>query len=215
MSSALPQNGPVLVLDAASPIIFVGLWRDGAWLTTRSVEAAALDALFEAVEDCLDEADCHLSELAAFVYDEGPGSVLGIRVTAMALRSWKALPELKKTPVFAYRSLEMLAAQIAEGESVKVFRIIADYRKDAWLSLLVPDGEIDIVSHDAIEQGMPLYYLKQRKAWSKPPVGAIEVALELLAYPELLCGSEICRLVESPGVFTVRVVEYKRWEPSA
>lgn len=212
MSDALPAGKPVLVMDAACPHVFVGLWQSGAWQATAAATEPALDALFGLVEHCLDETDCHLREVSAFVYDEGPGSVLGIRVAAMALRTWQAMPELNTKPVFAYRSLELLAAQITLVRSGP-FQIIADYRKDAWLSLLSQGGEIRTVADAELDSDQPLYYLRQRKAWRQPPARAVEVTLNLLETPQLLCDEKLLRKTESPGVFAVQPVEYKRWQP--
>ncbi len=212
MSKPLPSGGPILVLDAACPGVFAGLWQDSAWLVSRSVKTPALDSLFGLVEECLDATDTHLEELAGFAYDEGPGSVLGIRVTAMALRIWRAMPALKSKPVFAYRSLELLAAQLADDRAGENFVILADYRKDAWITLR-SGGDIAVVADADISPELPLYYLRQRKAWRSPPERAVEVTLDLSADAQLLCDEKQLRAVEQPGVYTVKPVEYKRWQP--
>jgi tRNA threonylcarbamoyladenosine biosynthesis protein TsaB len=117
----LAEHSPLLVLDAASARVQVG------WIVRG--EPARWDASGEeagcALFRCMEGVGAEPSRAAAFVFCEGPGSVLGVRTAAIAIRSWCAL---RPRPVFAFRSLALVAEVLAlEGESV-----IADARRDSW-----------------------------------------------------------------------------------
>src|SRR5690606_7730550 len=97
------------------------------WLGTEdpprwcSVEEDAGTGIFRVLE----RLGAHLEQANAFIYCEGPGSILGIRTSAVAIRTWQVL---RSRPVFAYRSLELLAlAKARPGLTV-----IADARRQHW-----------------------------------------------------------------------------------
>ena len=51
------------------------------------------------VFECLDELGADIGSVRAFAFCEGPGSILGIRTSAMALRAWNVL---RPRPMFGY-----------------------------------------------------------------------------------------------------------------
>jgi tRNA threonylcarbamoyladenosine biosynthesis protein TsaB len=117
----LREHAPLLLLDAASLRIQAGvLAADGSsrW-ATREDEAGI------AVFRCVEQLDIDLASIGAFVFCEGPGSILGIRTVAMAIRTWQTL---KPRPAFAYGSLAMVANAIGKTEVT----VIADARRDTW-----------------------------------------------------------------------------------
>src|SRR5689334_6109232 len=90
-------HAPLLFLDAASSRVQVGVWnRDGAGAWQTSEEEAGTG-----VFRCVGQLGCNVAEAGAFVFSDGPGSILGVRTVAMALRTWTLL---KPRPVFAYSS---------------------------------------------------------------------------------------------------------------
>jgi tRNA threonylcarbamoyladenosine biosynthesis protein TsaB len=80
---------------------------------------------------------CDVLRAGCFVFCAGPGSLLGIRTTAVLLRTWTTL---KPRPCFSYQSLEM----VARGPQASGMAVIADARRDSW----------HLVARDA--QGTPL-----------------------------------------------------------
>lgn len=84
--------------------------------------------MFEALQRLSgDEAEAArmVQEAGAFVFCAAPGSILGIRTCAMAIRMWTAL---RARPVCTYHALELLAA--ARGKADEAF--IADARRGRW-----------------------------------------------------------------------------------
>lgn len=117
----LGAHAPVLLLDAASARVQVGwLTADHAARWETSSEEAGV-GVFQGLE----RLGIRTADAGAFVFCEGPGSILGIRTTAVALRAWLVL---KPRPVFAYRSLEVVAHALGRREAT----VIADARRDSW-----------------------------------------------------------------------------------
>lgn len=78
-------------------------------------------AVFKGIE----QLGVDVAQAGAFVFCDGPGSILGIRTVAMALRAWTTL---KPRPIFAYSSLALVAHALPDPEVT----VIADARRDAW-----------------------------------------------------------------------------------
>src|SRR3954468_553528 len=102
LGQILETHAPVLVLDAASTPIQAG-WLErsvGSRWQTSSLEAGI--GGFTAVETL----KVDVNQAGAFVFCEGPGSILGIRTVAMAIRTWCLL---RPRPGFAYASIALVA----------------------------------------------------------------------------------------------------------
>lgn len=136
-ANALPLDVPLLFIDASAPRVQAGVWQGGRWLAYRCMEAPALEEVFRSVSLLLKEAELRFTDLGGFIHNEGPGSILGIRLAAMALRIWALglgdLPSVGTVtapaqdtaatasatarnvalPVWAVRSLPLLAAKMA------------------------------------------------------------------------------------------------------
>lgn len=94
----LAPHFPALVIDAASACVQVGVLRADGTAAWHADTAESGVAVFRGVE----RLGVDPLAVAAFVFCDGPGSVLGIRTAAMALRTWHVL---KPRPLFAYSSL--------------------------------------------------------------------------------------------------------------
>ena len=71
-----------------------------------------------------------IGAVRAFAFCEGPGSILGIRTSAMAIRMWGAM-EIR--PMYRYQSLAVVAHVIGRP----VVTVIADARRGLWHRLLL------------------------------------------------------------------------------
>src|SRR5512133_656309 len=129
LQDILAAHSPALLLDAASSRIQVG-WLEkvagpaaspAVAMRGETSGAEATTAVFEGVS----RLGRNPSDAAAFLFCDGPGSVLGIRTVAMALRTWNVL---KPRPVFAFCSLALVAHALGRPE----LGIIADARRDSW-----------------------------------------------------------------------------------
>ena len=125
----LASHGPLLLIDAASARIQVGwLSPDLAARWSGSDEESGV-GVFRGLE----ELAVQPADAGAFVFCDGPGSVLGIRTVAMALRAWAVL---SPRPVFAYHSLAVVAEALGRPNAT----IIADARREAWHSISPGSG---------------------------------------------------------------------------
>lgn len=110
-----PVDGPVLALDAASPVVSVAVAAGGETLATRTLELRrSSELLLRTIEEALAEAGAELAGLAGVVALRGPGSFTGLRIgLATALGFHQALG-LRST---AIETLPVIAAAMGgEGE---------------------------------------------------------------------------------------------------
>ena len=126
-----------LLIDASSPACAVValLGEDGAsWRAFETSAAPALEGIFAAAERVRPRLDA-----AGFLFCEGPGSILGIRVAAAAIRGRLALGA--RVPVLAFGSLHLAAALLLRANPrERDFTLVAESRMNAWNVLRVRDG---------------------------------------------------------------------------
>lgn len=195
----LAAHAPVLLIDAASARVQAG-WLTGPgqarWAVSdeetgiglfRSVEALGID----------------VGAAGAFVFCDGPGSVLGIRTTAMALRTWNVL---KPRPMFAYASLALVAHALGRPE----VGVIADARRDLWHHYALggklrrrPTAEL------AGELVMPANF----RHWSQPPAGLSEVPYALADLLPGIADTDLFRPTDAPDAFLHEEPSYVTWTP--
>lgn len=201
----LAVHDSLLLIDAASGVVQAGWLKHepnnppgfAARWESRAEEAGI--GLFHALEAL----SAKPADVGAFVFCDGPGSILGIRTTAVALRSWQVL---HPRPVFAFHSLDLVARALGRNEVT----VIADARRDTWHSVSidqnlrrVPTGELtgDLV--------MPENF----RHWSQLPAG---VRLTPYALSELLpraIDADLFRATDAPDAFLHEEPSYVTWTP--
>jgi tRNA threonylcarbamoyladenosine biosynthesis protein TsaB len=201
LSRILRDHSPLLLIDAASARIQVGLLDAGAparW-SSRSDEAGV--GLFE----CLDELDLEIGAMRAFAFCEGPGSILGIRTSAMALRAWNVL---RPRPTFAYIGL----AVVAESLGRPGLAIIADARRGQWHRLF-QGGELARVP--AAELSGELAMPEGLRHWDPLPAGTALTSYDLasLFASTAVADADLFRETAAPDAFLHREPEYLKWVP--
>ncbi|WP_269543099.1 hypothetical protein [Cerasicoccus fimbriatus] len=206
----LPKQ-PLLVIDAASPQCFVGLWRDSEWLATATPESPALEGIFAGIDKILCDAKLSLADLGGFVHNEGPGSILGIRLSAMAIRTWKSLPVWRDMPVWSFGSLHWVAAAY-QAEHGAAANVISEFRHGRWNLLTAGAREVVAVEDEVLASvPEPLLYYRQRKTWKPAPTHAIEYRPSLMEHPELLEAPGLLRPVAAPDVFVAEEAVFQKW----
>jgi hypothetical protein len=139
VTAAVLLNRRVLLLDACSARAQVG-WLEGdaaAW-RWAAADGPSDVALFQALE----KLEKDPASAGAFAFADSPGSILGNRIAAMAIRTWC---EMKPRPVYAYNALELLA----QGAGRSNLTWIADARRDRWHVLRVPTA-LDIANDGSL-----------------------------------------------------------------
>jgi tRNA threonylcarbamoyladenosine biosynthesis protein TsaB len=206
LREVVQQSGSVLVLDAAGAGVQAGWAAEHApsrWVSFNEEAGAAVFRALEVLEVSVDS-------VGAFVYCEGPGSILGIRTVAMALRTWRFVRE---RPLFAYRSLELLASADARPDVT----YIADARKQSWHTLrLGPDGRPGPLRRQPPDQlPGPLAMPAGFRTWSPLPAEPVEpLPYELGALWDA-CGAFpwLLRATAEPDAFQHEDPTYATWTP--
>ena len=207
---------PTLVVDGSSPSTFVGLLAArGEWLARVSRKVAPLEGLFPMVETALHSAECKLSNVNGFIYCEGPGSVLGLRICAMAIQTWGYLSK-PKAEYFHYNSLELTAALIVldETELTRAL-LISDWKKDTWHSIEINQGNVGTITsiNDQTVREWnegPLFYLPQRKGWQRAPANAITLEYSPHRLPE---ATHLLRATKTIELYASNMSVFQKWVP--
>lgn len=132
---------PCLVLDGSARAgVRVGVLSGGRWIGQGLSPDGALEGLFGCVEAALAEAGVRLADIRSFALCVGPGSVLGIRIAALAVRAWSAL---EPRPIFVWESLAGLAHSARAAGEKGPFLVAAESRLKRWHALEVAaDGSL-------------------------------------------------------------------------
>ncbi len=192
-------HAPLLVLDAASAQIQVGIWdADGPGAWHISADEAGI-GLFRGIE----KLDVRPEAIGAFVFCEGPGSTLGIRTAAMAIRTWTMLAG---RPMFSYSSLAVVAHALRRPE----LNVIADARRDSWHRFRL-GGKLERIP--TADLGGDLVMPEHFRHWSALPA---QVERTPYAVRELLAATtdvDLLRIAETPDAFLYEEPNYVTWTP--
>lgn len=206
----LASHGCILVLDAAPTRVQVGLLRVARPAIWHCAEDEAGTGIFTGTEALLRETGLKLADIGGFIFCEGPGSMLGTRTVAMALRTWSVL---KPRPAYAYQSLA-LAGRFAWTQAPRNFAVIADARRETWhVQTVGADGTMLPLRRVAAAD-LPAGELltpENFRAWAQPPRPASACGYDLARiFPSLGDGDHF-RAVNAPDAFQHEAPEYKKW----
>lgn len=209
-----PLRGPLLLLDAAGSVVQTGLWSDGRWESWRDSREEAGTSLFEGTHSILKETGRGLSELEGFLFCEGPGSMLGIRIAAMAIQGWQHLAS-KPLPVFTYDSHTLLAHILLAREEKQPFHVISDARRERWnLASVSPEGDVlplQRVSGDVLPTLEGSFFRMEEIVRNQSPVAATTIPYRLLEHASLFLRPGFLRPAERPAALLQEKPEYKKW----
>ncbi len=213
--SMAPDN-PSLVVDGSSVSTFVGLLgTDDKWVSQVCQECAPLEGLFPSVEKTLNAVQFPISEIKNFIYCEGPGSVLGLRLCAMAIHTWGCLCE-PTAHYFSYNSLELSAQLVVlDNPNMNQALLISDWKKDAWNSIVIRKGrsgcvvKMDDRAVNNWKDG-PLFYLPQRKGWQEIPEKAITLEYSPQRLPEAM---HLLKKTKKIELYTTNMNVFQKWIP--
>ena len=210
LSQLLIEHRHLLVFDAASTRLQVGLLQRDVPEIWRTTADEAGRGIFPHTEELLSQSHLRLDDIGAFVYCEGPGSMLGVRTVAMALRTWQVL---QPRPAFAYQSLAVAGHFEWLQNGGRDFAVIADARRETWHRQSVrADGglsPLQRVPGAALGDG-EFVTPENFRAWATPP-GMVKTCSYDLAkiFPALKAG-DFFRMIETPDAFQHEAPEYKK-----
>jgi tRNA threonylcarbamoyladenosine biosynthesis protein TsaB len=211
LAQLLAQHGGILAVDAASTTVQVGLLRIDQPPVWRSSPDEAGKALFALTDDVLRSAGVALADVRAFVFDAGPGSMLGVRTVAMALRTWQALAP---RPAYQFQSLALLAHELARIGQIGA--VIADARRDTWhvVEFTAPDRIAPlrrVPNAELAATTTPLWQPTAFRAWSKSPRAAQDCPFDLASLFAAHADADLFTATDTPDAFQHEAPEYKKW----
>lgn len=201
LKSLLGRHATLLLLDASSAQVQVGVWEAKGpprWASSAKESAVGL---FE----CLEQLSCDPLSPQAFAFCEGPGSILGIRTSAAAIRAWCVL---KARPVYAYIGLALVAEAIGDPE----VSVVADARRGHWHCQrlgrpLLRVARSELAGRIASPEGF--------RHWEALPEATERVSYDLeklLAQPAV-AQAALMRETAEPEAFLHQEPTYATWEP--
>ena len=203
----LAAHAPLLLLDAASTRVQVALFdTQGAARWAVADEEAGV-ALFRGIESLRVD----LAQVRGFAFCEGPGSILGIRTAAMALRTWTALAA---RPVFAFRSLELVAYDLARRSPAENFSAIADARRSMWHCVEVYAGATRPLRRvTATELTGVLFMPEHFRTWATKPAETRTTGYDLATLLPRVSEADLFRATDAPDAFLHEDPSYLTWTP--
>lgn len=197
----LAAHAPLLIVDAASARTQTGWLPNGEFAAARwaASEEETGVGLFRSIEALGVKVD----DAGAFVFCDGPGSVLGIRTCAMALRTWNVI---KPRPVFAYCSL----AVVAHALDRKEIGVVADARRELWHHYQLGGTWRRLpVTELSGELVMPEHF----RHWSPLPAGVTRTPYALADLLPRVVDAELFRETTTPDAFLHEEPSYVTWTP--
>lgn len=216
-TSLYPENlrGTFLLVDAASPLVQTALWREGEWIRWSGSREEAGRSLFAGVEEIFKTEQISLEDLNGFFFCEGPGSMLGIRIAAMAIRGWQTVTD-QPLPVFAYNSHQLLARILIADAVAPPFHVISDARRQRW-NVQSVDREKNFcpfrrLKSEELEKCDGSYFRMEETIRAEPPKPVKKVLVyNLKNHAARFLDENLLRPVENPEPFIGEAPQYQKW----
>jgi len=212
-AEALSEYRLPLLIDASSQVQ-AGIPDFKGWRSLVREEKPALESLFEAIPKSLEKIDSSASAIDAILFCEGPGSTLGLRIAATAVKT--ILRENEPSPtLFSYNALD-LAAILSNDASRP---ILAPFRKGKRL-LRIPISDSVIGSIEVLEEPISeslskeALHLPSLRSWETLPEGLDVLDYDISHIAGLAGLAQILRPTEIPEVFTPLPTEFRKWKPA-
>lgn len=129
MSEPLPA-GKWLLIDAAGPELITGLFTGDRWLASHRTTNGFIESMQPSVRTLLEASSLGLPDLAGAVCAAGPGSTLGLRLSALFLRSLLALPSLAHWECRTYSNLALAGCGLIASGEHGPFTLAAPWRRN-------------------------------------------------------------------------------------
>jgi len=208
----LAKYPTILLIDSASTSVQVGLLRRDSEPFWSAKTGEASEQLFSNVNAVLAAAGLALDAVDAFVFCDGPGSVLGIRTAAVALRTWRVLRE---RPAYAFCSLAVVTHTLVSIKDRRAFSVIADARRDTWHRIAVDaEGTISNLHRiPTIDLAGVLVMPEGFRHWTPLPASTETVPYSLATLLPPLADADLFYEAAEPDAFLHEEPVYKTWTP--
>ncbi len=122
-------SGTCLLLDAAVLPIRLALVVAGRVEATEASSEEALHGIFRASSSLLETTGLAWHKIDGFIYGSGPGTVLGLRLAAIAIEGWRGLRE-EVVPIYQYNTLQATACAHMHRTGEDSFDLLISVRRD-------------------------------------------------------------------------------------
>ena len=210
LAQLIAHHGCILVLDASSSTVQAGLLRANAAPVWHASGEESGQSLFTCTAACLKEAASTMREVKAFVFCEGPGSMLGIRTVAMAVRTWQS--EIAR-PAFRYQSLALAAHSLWSQKPGFPFAVIADARRETWHCQSVgSDGRMTVLQRLPLAAlpSLPLFTPENFRSWSILPSSVAVCSYDLQKIFSMAAEHDYFQPTDAPEAFQHEAPDYKK-----
>lgn len=215
----LTGSKALLVIDGSGSAVFAGILdADNQWLAKVEADGAPLEELFPAMEVALTESGLSLADIDGYIYCEGPGSVLGLRLCAMAIETWSRLYP-KSAQYYKYNSLQLSAQALLHTKpDLQDALIVADWKKGAWNALYIRAGHVgvtEVIDDTAlIDWEGTLYHLPQRKGWQSPPDKVHTLRYDPSMLDVLRDASGLLQMTDHIELYSSGSNIFQKWTPT-
>ncbi len=208
----LARHPSLLLIDSSSSLIQVGLFLADRAPTWESLETDAGSGIFAATETLLKRTNAAFISIDAFAFCAGPGSVLGIRTAAVAVRTWNVIRE---RPVFSFSGLELVAHAQKINRMGRNFSVIADARRATWHRVMVnTDGAMQPLHRvSATELAGDLMMPTTFRHWTPLPPGIERVPYFVSQMLAELGETSLFSENSDPDAFLHEAPDYLTWTP--
>lgn len=190
---------PAVVIDAASAVVQVGVLNPGGADVWQTSDEESGIAIFRSLERLPGNA----AGCPTLIYCQGPGSILGVRTAAMALRTLEVLSPRR---FFAYSSLALVAHALGRAD----VSVIADARRESWHCFQLGHG---LRRLGTAELKGELVTPEGFRNWTPLPENTQRVPYVLAALFGQAAGADLFHAVESPDAFLHEEPSYVTWTP--
>ena len=215
----LPSNKASLVIDSSGIAVFAGLLdAERGWLAKAERDGGPLEELFPVIEAVMTESGLSLKDIGNYIYCMGPGSVLGIRLCAMAIETWSRLYP-NSAHYYKYNSLQLSAhALLHATPDLKDALIVSDWKKGAWNALYVRGGQVgatEVINDDALTDWQNLtYHLPQRKGWQCPPAKVQTLNYDPSILDAIHDAEDLLQITDRIELYSSGINTFKKWTPT-
>ena len=215
----LTVNKASLVIDGSGSSVFAGLLdAENQWLAKVSRDGTPLEELFSVVKLALTESGLSLTDIGSYIYCEGPGSVLGLRLCAMAIETWTRIYP-QSTQYYKYNSLQLSAYALLHAKpDLQDALIVADWKKGAWNALYMRGrdvGAAEVIDDASLSDWEDLiYHLPQRKGWQSPPEKVQTLRYDPSILDTISDASGLIQMTDRIELYNSGINTFQKWTPN-
>ena len=208
----LALHPTLLLIDSSSTMVQAAVLRQDREASWIKKPGEAGEQVFAATTELFARTNLSLDSVDAFIFCDGPGSVLGIRTAAVALRTWRVVRE---RPSYAFCGLTVVARALALSGGRSAFSVIADARRDSWHRVAVDDAGTVSNLHrlPTTELTGALVMPEGFRHWTALPASTEIVPYSLGDLLPRVADIDLFYTAAEPDAFLHEEPVYKTWTP--